>query len=196
MRLLTLDGGAVFGYAFGDPFLTAPPFSGSHKLPTGQHTRKMIALEEWIMSSVLSNRITDIVVEEPFIGKVQSFQSIVALCAWVSHAGVAATKCQANCFTVHPQSWRSELKLPTRGPKNVLADPVYGEKFGKRKTGLTDAKRQWVKDRTLDYVRGRGCDPKDDNEADACAIWFWKAERLREKLESETRKDLFSEIEI
>lgn len=196
MRLLTLDPSGIFGYAFGEPLGEEIPYSGTFKLPDAVPSRKMVALERWIVATITTNGITDVIIEEPFLGARQSFQSVVALTGYVTIAGLAAAKCDCRCTTVAISTWRSDLGLPTQGPKNVLADPHYAAKFGSRKNGLKEAKRQYVKDRAVDFVRKLGSDPADDNEADAIAIFLWKRRKLAQKNEEEQKRDLFSEIEV
>lgn len=197
MRLLTLDGGATFGYAFGDPSLKAPPFSGSHVLPKDVPvTKKLIAIETWLVGLIRDNGITDVWIEEPIMPRMTSFAAVTALAGYAFMSGIAATKCGCNAYLVALQTWRSDLGLPTRGPKNVLADPRYKERFGARKSGLKDAQRQWVKDRAFEFAVKHGCTPKDDNSGDACCIWLWRQMKIRQKAEEESRGDLFSNLSV
>lgn len=196
MRLLAVDPSAVCGFAHGDPHNEGPPFSGVFTLPKDSTiTRRMIALESWAIDMIKGNGITDVYVEKPILPQKTSFSSVAAICGYAFTLGVAATKCGCYCEVVEMQSWRSELGLPTQGPKNVLADPHYAGLFGKRKSALRDAKRQWVKDRAMDFARRMGSDPADDNEGDAICIWHAMARRRRAKEEA-PKYDLFRDLSI
>jgi len=198
-KILMLDPSAIFGYAFGDPFGNGgPPFSGTFALPKSPApvTERLIAMETWLMDLIKGNEITDVFIEQNFIPQQTSFQAVSLLAGYVLFAGTAARRCRCNCSTVELSTWRSELGLPTQGPKNVLAHPDYQHLAG-RKDGLKVAKRLWVKDRAKEYVIKRGSDPKDDNEADACAMYYWKMDRLRRKMQSlGTKGDLFDGVEV
>lgn len=203
MRTLTLDTGAIFGYAYGNPFGNrGPPFSGTFSLPDLPVTRKMIALENFLINLIKANEITDVYVEQNFIPERTSFQAVTLLAGYVLVAGMAASRCNCKCSTVELSTWRSELGLPTRGPKNVLAHPDYARfattRDGKpKKGGQKEAQRQWVKDRAKEYAIKRGSAPKDDNESDAICMWWWKTDRLQRRLEeTKNRKDLFDEIKV
>lgn len=197
MKMIALDLSAVVGYAFGDPFKNDVPFSGTIKLSGDNPTDRCYNLFSWCIDIFKSNEVTDVVVELPFIPKgPTSFGANVSLIGYVLAAGMAAKACRANSTGVHQQTWRSQFGVPSQGPKNVLTHPDY-QHLADRKDGLKAAKRLWVKDRTKDAVRLRGSNPKDDNEADACAIFYWKMDRLRKQLETiGTRKDLFDGIEV
>lgn len=195
--MLMLDPSAIFGYAYGDPFGNAgPPWSGTFKLPDLQTTRKLIALENFLINLIKANGITDVFIEQNFIPLKTSFQAVTLLAGYVLVSGMAASRCSCNCSTIELSTWRSELGLPTRGPKNVLAHPDYAH-LAKNKGGLKVAQRMWVKDRAKDFAIKHGSDPKDDNEADAICMWHWKADRLRRKKETlSDRKDLFEDLKI
>lgn len=197
MKMLMLDPGATFGYAYGDPFGNAgPPWSGTFTLPDLPVTRKMIALENFVINLIKANAITDVYVEQNFIPQRTSFQAVTVLAGYVLVAGMAASRCSCKCSTIELSTWRSELGLPTQGPKNVLAHPDYAH-LAKNKGGLATAKRLWVKDRAKDYARKRGSDPKDDNESDAICMYHWKADRLRRKLDGlGTKNDLFDGLKV
>lgn len=196
MQLLTLDPStAIFGLAVGDPEGSALPTISSYKLPDVSITRKMIALEAHLIDFIKGNGVTDVLVEENIIPKVTSFPAVVALAGATLIPGIAGVKCGCNVTTVAIQTWRSQLGLPTQGPKNVLALPEYRDRFGKRKNALKDAKRQWVKDAAYAFARKYGLDPKDDNEADAACLFIWKREKLRATVE-ERRYDLFADTTL
>jgi hypothetical protein len=195
-RDLLLDPGDLYGYAFGDAFTDASPFSGVFQLPKVVGSKKFVALEAWIIGLIKANEITDVGIEQPFLGKNQSFAAITAQAAYVVVAGMAAAKCNCNCYTIDIATWRSALGLPTQGPKTVLAHPDYAH-FAAKKGGLQIAKRQWVKDRAFDYAVKHGANPKDDNEGDAICMWHWTAmRRRRAKDEASSRKDLFDDLTV
>lgn len=190
MRLGTFDPSGVCGYAFGDPFgnTGAPPISGAFKLPIGVPlTKKMIAVEAWAIDLIKGNSLTDIWIEEPILPKATSFGAVSNVVGIAFMIGVAATKCGCFCAIVPIQTWRSAIGLPTVAPKNVMQDPYYKQKFGHRKGGgLKEAKRQYLKDRAMDYARKNGSDPKDDNEGDAICIWHAIAQMKRNKADAPT----------
>lgn len=195
-KLLVLDTAGKIGFAYGEIFSNSGlPFSGVHKLPEQHLTKRLLALQSWLTDVIEGNHITDVWIEKPFVTNSKSEDAIYSMLGYVLASGMAATRCGCHCSLIDIQTWRSELGLPTQGPKNVLADPRYADRFSKRKNGLKDAKRQYVKDRTIDFVVKQGCDPKDDNEADACAIWFCVAQRLRKKLEA-PKYDLFGDLDV
>lgn len=196
MRILCLDPSAVFGWAHGDPFQDGPPISGVFKLPDAPVTKRLIALEAWAMDMIHANGITDLFIEQPFLPKISSFAAVTLLAGYTLFAGTAGTRCGCNVSTVELSSWRAALRLPTQGPKNVLAHPDYA-RFASRKSGLKEAKRQWVKDRAKDYARKMGCDPQDDNEGDACCIYFYKRMQILARQEAKvTKLDLFDGLPI
>ncbi len=192
-----LDPSGIFGYAFGEPFdHQGPPFSGTHKLPDLPLTERLMELERWAIDLFKANEITDAYIEEPFLGKHLNFTSVSTQIGYSLIAGIAARKCRVKVSTLPNSTWRSELGLPTRGPKNVLAHPDYA-RFKSRKSGQKDAQRQWVKDRAMDYARQHGSNPADDNEGDAICMYHWKANRLRAKrAEIGQRRDLFDDLAI
>lgn len=195
MKLLTADPAKVFGLALGDPETDAPPKLTSYKLPEKiTATQRFIALEAFLIDYIKGNGVTDVLIEENIIPGITSFHAVVMLAGYTLIAGIAAAKCGCNVSTISIQKWRSELGLPTQGPKNVLSHPDYAH-LAKLKGGLKIAKRQWVKDAALKLARKHGLDPKDDNEADAACIYIWKRERLRAKVE-ERRYDLFADTDL
>lgn len=195
-RDLLLDPGDIFGYAYGDAFIDVSPFSGVFQLPKVVGSKKFVALENRIMDLIEANGITDVGIEQPFLGPNQSFAAITAQAAYVVVAGMAAAKKGCNCYTIDIATWRSALGLPTQGPKTVLAHPDYAH-FATKKGGLSIAKRKWVKDRAFEYAVKSGSNPKDDNEGDAICMWQWKASKRRQAREdASTRKDLFDEIQV
>lgn len=196
MRVLILDPGAIFGYAFGDPLDGKVPFSGTFKLPDVQLTKKMIALESWAMEFIQANAITDVFIEQNIIPHKTSFSAVTNLAGYTLFAGTAGTRMNCNVTTIELQTWRSALRLPTQGPKTVLAHPDYA-RFKERKNGLKEAKRQWVKDRAMDYARKQGCTPKDDNESDAICMYFYKRDQIIERnMKRQKSTDLFEGIDI
>lgn len=202
MRLLTLDLANVFGWAFGDPDGDSGPIrSGSHELPDVPLTDLMITLESRVMDIVKGNEITDVLIEQPIIPMPTSFHTVTKLSGMALVAGMAARRCGAKTSLVMMQTWRSELGLPTQGPKNVLADPHYRQQVERKDgKGLVDgalkiAKRKYVKDQAIKFVIKKGITPKDDNEADAIAMWFWKKQWLQAKADAR-KQDLFSTLDI
>lgn len=196
MRIMTLDGGGTFGWAHGDPKdIDVPPVSGSQGLPSIQTTKMMISLENWLMGMIKANGITDLYIEKSIIPKMTSYDSVVKLAGYNIVSGIAATKCGIRAVLVDMQSWRSELGLPTQGPKNVLQDPIYAAKFKGRKDALKVAKRAWVKDRARDFAIAKGSDPKDDNESDAICIYHAMVQRIQAR-EDKVKFDLFAELTV
>lgn len=202
MKILMVDTGDISGLAFGNPFTDMVPFASSFHLPDASPTEKMIVYERTLIDVIKANEITDVYIEQNFIPLKTSFQAITVLAGYVLMAGIAARRCRCKASTVELSTWRSELGLPTQGPKNVLAHPDYAH-FAKnrdgspKKSGLKDAKRKWVKDRAMDYARKHGADPKDDNEGDAICMYLWKSGRLRKRLEEAgTKRDLFQDLPI
>lgn len=197
MRIMTLDPSGIFGYAFGDPFDPKPPFSGIFKLPEGTVTKRLIAVEDWLADKIRANSITDVFIEQNFIPEKTSFAAVNLLAGYVSHSGTAAARLGCNVSTIELSTWRSALNLPTRGPKNIMKDSRYAEKFGKRKSGEADARRQWVKDRAMEYARKHGCEPKDDNEGDAICMYLHKRAQILERKErASQRVDLFDDLKV
>lgn len=184
MRVMTFDPSAVCGYAFGDPLAeNTPPISGVYKLQTGDPlTKRLVALEAWAIDRLKGGNITHVGIEEPFLPRHGDFKAVSVIVSYVMILGVAAQKCGCHCTLISNQTWRSALGLPTQGPKNVLSDPYYAEKFGKRKNALKEAKRAYVKDVTMRWVRERGSEPVDDNEGDAIAIFHAYAQSKRSKI--------------
>lgn len=200
MRGLILDPGATFGYAFGDFLVAVPPRTGSFKLPDAPLTDHMIALEAKVMDLIVANSITDVYIEQNFIDTTKTgFPTAQKLMGYVLYSGTAARRCRCHCATIELSTWRSKLGLPTQGPKNVLSHPDYA-RFANKKTksgGLTEAKRQWVKDRAMDFARKQGCDPKDDNESDAACMYIYKQREILEREASKGRRtDLFEDLPI
>lgn len=199
MRILTLDLSGICGFAHGDPLSSngGPPFSGVFKLvKDATLTQKAIALERWLLEFIPGNGITEVWIEKPFVLNTKSEDALYSMLSLVFAAGMAAAKCGCFCQLIVMQSWRSELGLPVAGPKNVLADPHYATLFAHRKGGgLKEARRQYVKDRAMDYARKMGSDPKDDNEGDAVCIWHCIANRKRAAVEA-PKYDLFGDLTV
>lgn len=197
-RLLALDCGASFGYAHGLVHGNGGmPFSGVHKLPKDAPvTKRMIALETWLVGLIQTHEITHVYIERPILPKMTSFDAVTAIIGYALQSGVSATKCGCFCALIDIQSWRSAIGVPTRAPKNLMADPHYAQKFGHRKGGgFKEASRQYVKDRTRDFVVKQGCDPVDDNEADACAIWYAAKQEILARIEA-PKYDLFADLKV
>lgn len=195
-RDLLLDPGDIWGYAYGDAFTDALPFSGVFQLPKDLNSGQFVALELFLINLIKANGITDIGVEQPFMGPKQSFAAVTKQAGYVVVASMAARKCGCNCYTIDIGTWRADLGLPTQGPKTVLAHPDYAH-MAHKKDGLKIAKRLWVKDRAMDYAVKLGSAPKDDNEGDAICMWHWKAgrrRRLKEQLSN--KQDLFDGITV
>ena len=204
MKLMTLDLSGVVGYAYGDPFKPLAPFFGSFKLAGDDATDRCLKLFLWCTEKLEANGITDVVIELPFIpkGGKTSFGANASLIGYTVAAGMAAKSNGATCAGVHQQTWRSQLKLPNQGPKNVLKLPGY-EHFAfnanstEKKSALQVAKRAFVKNHTSEFVQNKGAAPKDDNEADAIAMWYWKQDRLTQRLaEIGTKRDLFDDLQV
>lgn len=197
MRLLCCDPSSITGYAHGDPFKADPPWAGAHQLPKNVPiTKRLIAIERFAIELIRGNGITDVYIEKPIMPRQTSFDAVASIAGYAFMFGVAATKCGCYCALVDMQSWRSGLGLPTQGPKNALSDPHYAAKFGHSKGGgLKEAKRQWVKDRAMEFAVKMGSDPKDDNEGDAICIWHYVARLKREKVEA-PKYDLFGDLTV
>ncbi len=135
MRLMTFDPSAVTGFSFGDPLDESTlPISGTYKLQTGDPlTKRLVAMEAFAIDRIKGGNITDVWIEEPFLPKHGDFRAVSVTVSYVMILGVAAQKCGCNCSLIGQQSWRSELGLPATGPKHIMKDPFYAEKFGKRK---------------------------------------------------------------
>jgi hypothetical protein len=185
MRLMTFDPSAVCGFAFGDPLDESTlPISGAYKLQKGDPlTKRLVALEAWAIDRLKGANITDVVIEMPFLPKHGDFNALSVLIGYTITLGIAAQKCGCNCTLIAQQSWRAELGLPATGPKNIMKDPYYAEKYGKRKGGgEKEAKREYVKAAAIAFVKKLGSDPADDNEADALCIWYAMAQAKRRKV--------------
>lgn len=197
MRILALDPSATFGFAHGDPLASGKvPFSGTHKLPKDVPlTKRLIAVEGFVVDLIKGAGITDVYIERPIMPRITSFDAVSAVAGYAFMSGVAATKCGANAFLIDMATWRSDLGLPTQGPKNVLADPVYAAQFGGRKNGLKEAKRRYVKDKAIQFAEKMGATPADDNEADALCIWFAAAMKARAKQQAPSY-DLFANLKV
>lgn len=195
MRYLTIDGGQQTGWTHGDPTTNTPPMSGVFRLPTVQVTDKLIALESFLIDMIKANGITDVFIEKSIIPKVTSYDAIVTLAGYNLIAGMAARRTGCNSFLVDMQSWRSELGLPTQGPKTVLQHPDYARFVGK-KDGLKQAKRQWVKDATKRYVSKLwGVPIESEDAADAAALYACVKARYETRIER-PKMDLFGGLII
>lgn len=156
----------------------------------------LINMQKWAIDLIKGNGITDVWIERPiFPSHHQNFDSVAKVAGYAFVLGMAAAECGCHCALIDLGTWRSSLGLPTQGPKNVLADPVYAARYGKNKNGLKEAKRAWVKDRAMDYVRKMGAEPKDDNESDAICIWLAVAAAKRNKIQDQ-KYDLFNDLTI
>lgn len=194
MRFMFIDSGVNTGWAHGDPEKDEPPISGAHRLPSVQITKRLIVLESFIIDTIKANGITDVFIEKPIIPKVSSFDAITTLIGYALIEGIAAQRCGCNTSLVDMQSWRSELGLPTQGPKNVLQDPAYAEFVGK-KNGLKEAKRKWVKNAAIKYAVKQGCNIESEDEADAACGYFCVRQRFLVK-QDKPKFDLFGNLGI
>lgn len=198
MRLMTFDPSAVCGFAFGDPLdESALPISGAYKLQKGDPlTKRLVALEAWAIDRLKGGNITDVAIEAPFLPKHGDFTALSALMGYTLILGVAAQKCGCFCTLVAQQTWRSELGLPSAAPKNIMSDPYYAEKYGKRKGGgKKEASREYLKNAAIELVKRLGSDPADDNEADAICIWRAVAASKRRKV-AEPAFDFGKDLDI
>lgn len=176
----------------GDPVAAAKARSGTFKVPVELIiTQRMVAVEGWAVNLLKGNEITDVLIEEPITTPSMAFRDIITLAGYMLALGMAATKCGCNVATVHLSTWRSDLGLPTRAPKNVLMLPEYRERFGHLKTGKKSADRAYIKDATMRAVKAAGYEPSDDNESDALAIFLWKQQKLQRQ-QDDRREDLFA----
>lgn len=196
--LLALDLSAVCGFAVGDPLLadSKPPISGVYKLPKTNITARCVAVEDWLTKSMIPlNGVTDVYIEQPFFHNTKSESALISMVGLMVAGGMAAARHGCYCETIAGQSWRSEAGLPTRAPKNVMADPHYAERYGKLKDGLKQANRQYVKDRAIEFCLKKGLKPEDDNEADSIGIWYAMAARIRGKVTAPSY-DLFGDTTV
>lgn len=197
--LLTLDTSDVTGFAIGDPLRTsggAPAYSGVLKLPKDVTiSRKANVLRGFVLETIVDYSVTDVWIEKPFILNSKSESVVYAMLNLVLAGGMAADERGCYCSLIGQQEWRSALGLPTVGPKNVMADPHYAERFGKRKDGLKAAKRQYVKDRAMEYAKRMGSEPVDDNEGDAICMWHAVGARIRAKIEA-PKSNLFDRLDV
>jgi hypothetical protein len=195
--LLTIDQSALSGFAHGDPLSPGVvPQSGVLKLPKGSLSARCNALHGFALKMIRDLRVTDLYVEQPFIQKTLSENAVYPLVGYMLVLGMAAETCGCYCAAVSQQTWRSRIGVPTTAPKNVMSDPYYASKFGHLKGGgVKEAKRQYGKDRVIDYARKMGSDPEDDNESDAIGIWHAMALTIRNKENPETR-DFFDDMHI
>lgn len=174
MKLCTFDTSGKTGYAGGDQAAARPEFSGTFKLPVNKPlTTRMVALETFAIDIIKKHGVQAIWVEQPFVMNTKSEDALYTMMGLVFAVGMAAEKCGVFCKLVGSQEWRSDLGLPTVGPKDVMRIEHYRLKFGARKGGgVKEAKRQWVKDQAMEYARRRmGVEPEDDNEGDAICMW-------------------------
>lgn len=187
MRILCLDPSTVSGYAHGNPELDLVPMSGTFALPTKESSisKRMVLARQWAIRMIEEQRITSIYAEAPILPRfATSIDSVMNVAGIAFVFGMAACEMGIGAMLIDSQSWRSELGLPTRGPKNVLADPVYQAKFGKRKNGLSEAKRAYLKDAAMKFAVMNGSKPKDDNEGDAICIYHAMRARLLKRREA------------
>jgi hypothetical protein len=200
-RILTVDGGAILGFAHGDPLGNGgPPISGTHRLPSIETTGMMLAVMEWVYDIVKGNEIAEVWMEKSIIPEKTSYEAVAKLAGYNIAAGMGAARAGAKFFLVDMQTWRSALGLPTQGPKNVLSHPDYAylaktEKGVLRKDALKLAKRKWVKDRASDFARKNGSDPKDDNEGDAICIYHYVVQK-KQLAADKTKYDLFGDLTV
>lgn len=196
MRSAFFDPSGITGFAYGESGNDRPEGSGVFALDKKDTiTQKMVALEDWTLNLIRTHKIVAVHIEEPILPRNTSFSAVSSVSGYAMAIGMAATR--ANCFAalLPMQTWRSRLGLPTQGPKDVLKIPEYQEKFGHRKNGLREAKRQFVKDRALEYAMKKGLHPRDDNEGDAICGWY----AVKVKRDNESREmsfDFEKEIDI
>lgn len=196
MRLAFFDPSSVTGFAYGESGNDRPEGSGSFILDKKDSiTQKMVALEDWAINLIKSQKIVSVHIEEPILPKNTSFAAVSSVSGFAMALGMAATRCNCYAALLPMQTWRSRLGLPTQGPKDVLKIPEYHEKFGHRKNGLREAKRQFIKDRALEYAMKKGLHPRDDNEGDAICGWY-AIKLKRENDDRELSFDFAKEIDI
>lgn len=196
MRMAFFDPSGITGFAFGESDNEKPEGSGVFVVDKKDPiTKKMIVLEDFATTLIKRQSIVAVYIEEPILPKFTSFAAVSSISGLAMAVGMAATRC--NCFAalVPMQTWRSRLGLPTQGPKDVLKIPAYKDRFGHLKSGLKDAKRQFVKDAAIAYATKRGFAPKDDNEGDALCGWF-ACKLKRDNDNASMSFDFESEIDV
>lgn len=164
MSLLALDLATVTGYAVGDPELherltaleaygrgdNAKPFSGSHRIaPPGTPLGVFcIRYEDWLGDMLLVHQATHVVFEAPWVGGKTS-QDV-------------ARKLMGLAILTETVATRAKVPWIREANNASVRKHFIGKGRGDRKT---------LKRLTIEACQNRGWEPRNDDEADALALF-------------------------
>jgi hypothetical protein len=195
------------------------PIFGSYKIPGSRLTAKCIAVESWLINMIKANGITKVYIEAPIVGKFNSYQSTRNSFGLNTVLGVAAAKCGADAYDLDQQTWRSGFMRAPGGKTGITLAPRslsehemmilmgfspksnsdmqrWHDTKGLTKVRKTEARRRWLKKRTIEECYKRGYDVgEDDDAADALGMWIMQNDKVAKKAAS-PEFDLLGGFEI
>lgn len=149
MKLLTLDLATKTGFAVGDISSGERPLSGVHTLPsTGDDIgRFLLAFDKWLSDMIAFHKPETIVFEAPLFlaGGKSNISTARKLMCLAGMTEYFCSKHKVSCAECHVGTIKKYF------------------------TGSGSAKKPQM----IAAARARGFEPKDDNEADALAIYFY-----------------------
>lgn len=150
MNILTLDLATSTGWAFGSP--GAVPSFGTHVLPsTGANVGRFLASHaDWMRSIISENEINHVCFEAPILPKKTQ---IVTLRKLYSLAGLTELMCHRHGIDC------------TEADNSKVKKYFAGKSYAKKPEMIAAAK-------------DRGFDVRNDDEADAIAIWIYTVNRF------------------
>jgi crossover junction endodeoxyribonuclease RuvC len=147
VTVLALDLAKATGWAAGKP--CSPPVYGTIRLD-GSDAVRFIHLARTVQRLIVEHDVTDVVLEAPFIGGKLQQSALMPLFGYRAAAMIGAMA------------------------KGIEPTSAEASRVRKHFIGAGGLKRQAVKAAVIEKCRWRGWSPRNDNEADALALWDYR----------------------
>lgn len=156
MKLLALDNASKLGFAIGDT--AGLPEHGSYALGGEGPGARAASFHHWLLGMLKAHAPDAVTYEQPILIKTDTPGRLILSFgfAWHTEFVCAAKGIPCRGYALH--SIRKFFIGTSTAPKEI--------------TGK-DARRKWIKARVIEACRARSWDPKDDNAADALALWAY-----------------------
>lgn len=168
MRSLCLDLASVFGFAFGDD--AGVQAHGSFTLPkTGNDIGAFLrAYRAWLSAAISRWQPEEIVFESPILPDTTSIHTLRKLYGLCGITELLAQDGHIQCREANLLDIRGHFIGARRTPKEIKCEAGCTRKgCGHCRT----ARRIWIKESTVTMCRKHGFRPRDDNAADAIALF-------------------------
>lgn len=153
--ILALDLARSTGWAAGEP--CGPPSYGTVVLDQDSNPARFLGLAREVTRLIEAHAITAVFLEQPYVGKASGFNSLMPLFGYRACAMLAAHQKRCTVTTVTPSEVRKHF------------------------IGISNLKREAAKAAVIDKCQWRGWTPRNDDEADALALWDFACANRSEK---------------